>query len=76
MSHLKGSIVEVQAEENCLAHALIIANAKLDKDSNYTAYRQHRKFRHVVQTLIGTSGIDLTDGAGITESVRFQERFR
>jgi hypothetical protein len=31
MAHLKRSIVEVRAEENCLAHALIIAIARFKK---------------------------------------------
>ena len=35
MAHLKRSIIDVKAEENCLAHALIIAIARLGKDSNY-----------------------------------------
>ena len=34
---LKGSIVEVGAEENCLAHALIIAIARLNNNPNYTS---------------------------------------
>jgi len=34
MAHLKSSIVEVKAEENCLAHALQIANARVDNDAN------------------------------------------
>jgi len=33
MAHLKSSIVEVKAEENCLAHALIIAIANIDEKS-------------------------------------------
>jgi hypothetical protein len=32
MVHLKRSIVEVKAEKNCLAHALIISIAKLTND--------------------------------------------
>jgi len=32
LAHLKRSIIEVKAEENCLAHALIIAIARLEKD--------------------------------------------
>ena len=31
MVHLKTSIVEVKAEENCLAHALVISIAKVEK---------------------------------------------
>ena len=33
----KEKIVEVEAEENCLAHALIISIARLDNDPNYIA---------------------------------------
>jgi len=35
MAHLKTSIIEVKAEVNCLAHALIIAIARVGKDSKY-----------------------------------------
>jgi len=51
MAHLKGIIVEVNTEENCLAHAIIIAIARLENDSNYKAYSQGRKIRPVVQSL-------------------------
>jgi hypothetical protein len=34
MAHLKRSIIEVKAERKCLAHALIIAIAKVTKDPN------------------------------------------
>jgi len=44
MAHLKRSIVQVQAEINCLAHALIIAIAKVDKDSNYTRIHKARRY--------------------------------
>jgi hypothetical protein len=43
MAHLKTSVVEVKAEEDSLAHALIIAIAKLTNHPNYKAYRG-RKF--------------------------------
>jgi len=64
MSHLKSSIVEVKAEENCLAHALLIAIARVDNDGNYTAYRKGRKIRPVLQALIKETRIDLTSGGG------------
>ena len=35
MAHLKRSVVEVKATENCLAHALIIAIAKADNNPMY-----------------------------------------
>ena len=37
MVYLKKRIVQVKTETNCLAHALIIAIAKLTKDPNYKA---------------------------------------
>ena len=40
MAHLRKSIIQVKAETNCLAHALIIAIAKLTNDLNYKAYIQ------------------------------------
>ena len=49
MTHLKTSIVEVKAEENCLAHALVISIAKVENDPDYKAYRQGRKIRQVVK---------------------------
>jgi len=76
MAHLKQSIVEVKAEENCLAHALIIAIARIEKDPNYNSYRRGYRIRPVVQKLLKTIYIDLSNGAGIPELVRFQERFR
>jgi hypothetical protein len=61
MAHLKTSVVEVKASENCLAHA-IIAIAKVENDSNYKAYRQGRKIRPVVQKLLDKTGIVLSAG--------------
>ena len=37
MAHLKRSIIEVKAEKNCLAYALIIAIAKVTNDPDYKA---------------------------------------
>ena len=34
MAHLNRSIVEFKATDNCLAHALIMAIARAEKDSN------------------------------------------
>jgi len=39
MAHLKRSIVEVKAENNCLAHTLVIAVAEVTSDPDYPAYR-------------------------------------
>jgi len=59
MVHLKRSIVQVKAETNCLAHALIIAKAKVDGDPNYNSYRRGYKIGPVVDRLLETTGIDL-----------------
>ena len=62
------------AGENFLAHALIIAIARLNNDPNYTSYRKGRKIRPVVRKILETC-IDLKNGAGIRELTRFQEHF-
>ena len=76
MAHLKRTIVEVKAEENCLVHTLVIAIARVDNDPNYKTYRKGRKIRQIVQTLLKTTGIDLSTGGVVSELVRFQEHFR
>jgi len=43
IAHLKKSTMEVTAEENCLAHALIIAISRIEKDPNYNSYRRGYK---------------------------------
>jgi hypothetical protein len=76
MAHLKKSIVEVKSEQNCLAHALIIAKAKIEKHHNYKAYIQGRKIRLEVQNLLQLTGIDLQHGGGIPELEKFQNYFK
>jgi len=75
MAHLNRSIIEVKAEYNCLAYALIIAISRINIDANYNSYRRGRRIGPAVQNLLETTGIDLTDSAGIPELVRFQEYF-
>ena len=76
MVHLKRSIVEVKAKENCLAHALIISIPKLTNDSDYIAFRKGCKIRRVVDHLLATTGIVLSNGGGIAELISFQECFK
>jgi hypothetical protein len=45
MTHLKMSFVQVKAENNYLAHTLVLAIAKLTNELNYVAYRKGRKIR-------------------------------
>ena len=65
MTHLKKSIVQVKAEENCLAHALVIAIARFEKDQNYDSYRRGFRIIPMVNHLLKTADIDLTNGVGI-----------
>jgi len=74
---LKRGIVEVKAEKNCLAHALIISIAKLTNDPYCNSYRDGRKtILPVVDRLLATTGIDLSNGGGIPELMKFQEHFK
>ena len=76
MAHLKTSVVVVNTSENCLAHAIIIAIAKLENDPKYVAYRRGYKIRPVVQELLDKTGISLSEGGGIPQLIKFQEHFR
>ena len=58
-----------------MAHALIVAIARLEKDPNYQSYRKGNKILPVVARLLEATGIDLNNGGGIPELVRFQEHF-
>jgi hypothetical protein len=75
MAHLKRSIVEVKAKENCLAHALIIAIARVTNDPNYQSYRKGWKILPKVRELLQASGVDLSRGGGIPELRAFQRHF-
>ena len=75
MAHLKRSIIDVKAQK-CLAHAMIIAIAKGEKDPNYVHYRRGYKMRPAVQNVLATTGIDLSGVGCIPELVKFQENFR
>jgi len=59
-----------------LAHALVIAKAKVDGDLNYESYRHGYKTRPIVNRLLETMGIDLSRGGEVPELLRFQEHFK
>jgi hypothetical protein len=72
MAHLKRSIVEARAEVNCLAHALVIAIARVTNDPNYQSYRKgYKKILPKVHELLQASGVDLSRGV-IPELHAFQ----
>ena len=64
MAKLKRSVVELKAEDICLALALILAIAKVDKYPNYESFRLGYKIRPVVRSFLDTTGIDLSGGRG------------
>jgi hypothetical protein len=72
MAHLKRSVVEMKAKENCLAHTLVIAIARVRKDPDYQAYRHGRKILPKVRELLQATGVDLSRGGGILELQAFQ----
>ena len=43
IAQFKRSVLEVKAEENCLANTLVIAVAKMANDPNFIQYRMGRK---------------------------------
>jgi len=77
MASLKRSIVQVKAESICLAHALVIAKAKVDgDDKNYQSYRRGNKIRPVVDRLLEKTGVGLSRGGGVPDLIRLQEHFK
>ena len=62
----------MKATENCLAHEIIIALAKAEKDPENLPSRRGYKIRPVVQNLLAKTGIELYGGGGIPELTLFQ----
>jgi hypothetical protein len=54
----KRSIVEVKSDENSLAHALVIAVARVANDPDYKAYIHGRKILPQIRELLQASGVD------------------
>jgi hypothetical protein len=62
MAHLRRSIIEVKGTENCVAHALVIAIAKIKNDPNYNSYRRGMKIFPALKALLRETGIELRNG--------------
>ena len=73
LSAIKTSIVTVKAVFLCLAHALIIAMAKVNGDSKFKSYRNGYGLKEPVEELLNASGVDLSNGGGFKELQQFQE---
>jgi hypothetical protein len=69
----KRSVVEVNAEENCLAHAIVLATAKLNNHPNYESFRKGCLILPHVRRLLTNTGIDLIRGGGLPELAMFQQ---
>ena len=71
MSAIK-KIILVKAKFLCLAHALIIAMARVNGDPKYKSYRNGYGLKQPVEDLLNASGINLTNGDGLNEIKQFQ----
>jgi hypothetical protein len=72
-SAIKRSVVVVKAAVLCLAHALIIAMARVNGDLMYASYRHGYGSKEPVQDLLNAPGVDLSNGGGFRELEHFQE---
>jgi hypothetical protein len=73
LSAIKRSIVVVKAAFLCLAHALVIATARVTSDLKYESYKHGRCQQKPVENLLNASGVDLTNGGGLEEFRQFRE---
>jgi hypothetical protein len=64
--------VEVKAEENRRAHALVIAVARVTNDPYYKTYTQGQKILLKVRELFQAAGVVLSRGQKIPELQAFQ----
>jgi len=76
LSAIKRSVVVVKAAFLCLAHALIIAMAKVNGDSKYESYRQGWCLKEPVEELLNASGVYLSNGGGLKNFNSFNSTFR
>jgi hypothetical protein len=54
----------------------VISIAKLTNDPNYVVYRKGRKIHPVVDNILATTGIELTNGGDVLELMKFQEHLK
>jgi hypothetical protein len=57
----------------CLAHALIIAMERANRDPKYELYRHGNCWKKPVEDILKASGFDLTNGGGIEDIRQLQE---
>ena len=57
----------------CLAHALIIALARVNNDPKYALHRNGKCLKEPVEKLLKASGVDLFNGGGLQKLEQFQQ---
>ena len=73
LSAIKKSIIAVKAAFLCLAHALVIAMARVNSDPKYKSYSNGYGLNKPVEDLLKASGVDLFNGGGLEELQQFQD---
>ena len=73
LGDVKKSIVVVKTAFLCLAHALIIAMARVNGDPKYQLHRRGNKLDQPVDELLKASGVYLSTGGGLEELKQFQD---
>jgi hypothetical protein len=72
MSAIKRSIFVVKEVKLYLAHALVLAMAKVNNDPNYVSCTEGRKLKKPAQDLLLASGVQLDNEGGIEELAQIQ----
>ena len=73
LSAIKKSTVVLKAAFLCLAHALIIAMARVNGDPKYKLYRNGYLLDQLVDEPLKVSGVDLYNGGSLEELHQFQD---
>jgi hypothetical protein len=73
LSAIKRNIVVVKAAFLCLAHALVIAMARVNSNPTYELYRHGKCLKTPVEELLKASGVDLSNGGGLEELEQSQD---
>jgi len=63
----------VNAAFLCMAHALVIAMARVNTDPKYKSYRLGRCLNKPVEDILKASDVDLSNGGGLEELQQFQD---
>jgi len=71
LSAMQRIIVVVKAAFLCLAHALIIAMARVNGDPKYALYRHYKGLKQPVEELSKVSGVYLSNRGGLEELQHF-----